>query len=95
MATGRPEEIEEERRLLYVALTRPRSELDVYVPLRYYHQRFGSGDRHSYGQVSRFLQGPVRDTMNRVGPSARPDQMVPVLLGGAAAQVDAMLEDLW
>ncbi len=94
MSTGRPEELEEERRLLYVALTRPRHELDVYVPLRYYHQRFGAGDRHSYGQVSRFLQGPVRDTMARVGPAAR-TQELPVLAGGAAAQVDALLEDLW
>lgn len=96
MATGRPEELEEERRLLYVALTRARHELDVYVPLRYYHQRFGSADRHSYGQVSRFLQGPVRDTMDRVGPR-RPasDDGVPVLTGGAAAEVDALLADLW
>ncbi|MEE8601166.1 ATP-dependent helicase [Euzebya tangerina] len=94
MSTGSPEEIEEERRLLYVALTRAKSELDVYVPLRYYHQRFGGGDRHSYGQVSRFLQGPVRDTMERIGPVAR-ERNVPVLAGGATAKVDALLDDLW
>ena len=93
MATGRPEEVEEERRLLYVALTRARHELDVYVPLRYYHQRFGGGDRHSFGQVSRFLQGPVRDTMAGVGPRPRA-QEVPVLTGGAPAAVDALLDDL-
>ena len=94
MATGRPEEVEEERRLLYVAMTRPRHELDVYVPLRYYHQRFGSGDRHSFGQVSRFLQGPVRDTMEKVGPRD-PDHALPVLTGGATAKVDALLDELW
>ncbi len=94
MATGRPEEVEEERRLLYVALTRARHELDVYVPLRYYHQRFGGSDRHSFGQVSRFLQGPVRDTFQQVGPDGR-QQAVPVLVGGATAVVDAMLDDLF
>ncbi len=94
MSTGRPEEVEEERRLLYVALTRARDSLDAYVPLRYHHQRFGGSDRHSYGQVSRFIQGPVRDTMQRVGPTAR-ERAVPVLAGGATAQVDALLDGLW
>ncbi|AXV07919.1 ATP-dependent DNA helicase UvrD/PcrA [Euzebya pacifica] len=94
MSTGDPDEVEEERRLLYVALTRPRHELDVYVPLRYYHQRFGSGDRHSFGQVSRFLQGPVRDTMARVGPRDA-ERDVPVLAGTAADRVDALLDELW
>ena len=36
MATGSPEEIEEERRLLYVAMTRAKDELDLIVPQRFY-----------------------------------------------------------
>jgi superfamily I DNA/RNA helicase len=36
MATGSPEEIEEERRLLYVAMTRAKDELDLIVPHRFY-----------------------------------------------------------
>jgi len=59
MATGSPEEIEEERRLFYVALTRARSALYVCFPLRFYQSRFGVSDRHSYAQRTRFIPGPL------------------------------------
>lgn len=55
MATGSAEEIEEERRLFYVALTRARRWLYVCVPQRYYSTGRYRGDRHSYAQPSRFL----------------------------------------
>jgi DNA helicase-2/ATP-dependent DNA helicase PcrA len=60
MATGAAETIEEERRLLYVALTRARDVLYVYFPLRYYRRPRGLDDAHSYAQLSRFLDGGVR-----------------------------------
>lgn len=59
MATGSPEEIEEERRLFYVALTRAKNRLYVYCPLRYYHFRPGVSDRHGYAQRTRFLPQSV------------------------------------
>jgi DNA helicase II / ATP-dependent DNA helicase PcrA len=55
MSTGSEEEIEEERRLFYVALTRAKDFLYVCFPLRYYHRKMGLGDRHSYAQLTRFL----------------------------------------
>ena len=57
MATGDPDEIEEERRLFYVALTRARDWLYVCVPLRYYTTGRRLHDRHGYAQPSRFLAG--------------------------------------
>ena len=55
-ATGRPELIEEERRLLYVAMTRAKSELHLLAPLRYFvPQQRRLGDRHVYGARSRFM----------------------------------------
>lgn len=58
MATGSPEQIEEERRLLYVALTRAKTWLYVCQPLRYYFGR-GMTDAHGYAQRSRFLPDDV------------------------------------
>ena len=59
MATGSAEEIEEERRLAYVAMTRARDFLYVTWPLRYYHRWNAMGDRHVYAQRSRFLTDEV------------------------------------
>jgi DNA helicase-2/ATP-dependent DNA helicase PcrA len=59
-ATGRADLIEEERRLLYVAMTRARTDLHLIAPLRYYvTQQSRMGDRHVYGAKSRFLTGAV------------------------------------
>ena len=55
MALSSADEVEEERRLLYVALTRARDTLVVSYPLRYYLRRQPLDDVHSYGQPSRFL----------------------------------------
>jgi DNA helicase II / ATP-dependent DNA helicase PcrA len=65
MACRDQDGIEEERRLLYVAVTRARDGLEVNVPLRYPHQRFGLSDSHSYGQISRFVTAEVRALMDR------------------------------
>ncbi len=60
LATGTTEEIEEERRLLYVAMTRAKDHLDVIVPQRFYvHQQVGFGDRHVYASRTRFLPNRV------------------------------------
>jgi DNA helicase-2/ATP-dependent DNA helicase PcrA len=62
MATRADEEIEEERRLLYVAMTRAKDELDLIVPQRFYtYQQSKTGDRHVYACGSRFIPDAVVD----------------------------------
>jgi DNA helicase-2/ATP-dependent DNA helicase PcrA len=64
-AAGKPEQIEEERRLLYVAMTRARNELHLMSPLKYYvTQQSRMGDAHVYGARSRFLTEPVLATFD-------------------------------
>jgi DNA helicase-2/ATP-dependent DNA helicase PcrA len=59
-STGSAALIEEEKRLLYVAMTRARRELDLIAPLKYYvTQQSRMGDRYVYGAKSRFLTKPV------------------------------------
>jgi len=56
MATGNLEDIEEERRLLYVAMTRAREHLHLVVPNRFFiKQQAQMGDRHVYAQRTRFI----------------------------------------
>jgi DNA helicase II / ATP-dependent DNA helicase PcrA len=56
MATGSAEDIEEERRLLYVAMTRAKEQLHLVVPNRFFiKQQAQMGDRHVYAQRTRFV----------------------------------------
>ncbi len=64
MATKSPEEIEEERRLFYVALTRAKNWLHVCCPLRY-HYRPGASDAHGFAQLTRFLPPEAQRCFDR------------------------------
>jgi ATP-dependent DNA helicase UvrD/PcrA len=56
LAAGTSAEIEEERRLLYVAMTRARDHLDIIVPQRFFvHAQRTNGDRHLYASRTRFI----------------------------------------
>jgi len=63
-ATGKPAMIEEERRLLYVAMTRAKQALSLIAPLKYHvTQQRRDGDKHVYGARSRFLTNALLETM--------------------------------
>src|ERR1017187_3666683 len=66
LGTGTSAEIEEERRLLYVAMTRAKDDLHLVVPQRFftYGQR-STGDRHVYAQRTRFIPKSVLDHFER------------------------------
>jgi DNA helicase-2/ATP-dependent DNA helicase PcrA len=63
-ALGDDDQVEEERRLLYVAMTRARNHLAVSYPLNVYDTRRGAD--YSLDQVSRFLDRGVREGMQRM-----------------------------
>jgi DNA helicase-2/ATP-dependent DNA helicase PcrA len=64
-ATGKPELIEEERRLMYVAMTRAKQSLSLVAPLRFHvTQQARTGDRHVYGARSRFITDRLMSSMH-------------------------------
>ena len=65
-----PEETDEERRLMYVAMTRARNHLSIVYPLNAYSTRRGSD--YSLDQLSRFIDRGVRDRMERVTVGVAP-----------------------
>lgn len=60
LGVGSKDETEEERRLLYVAMTRARDSLDLIVPQRFYTSgQSGRGDRHVYAGRTRFIPDTI------------------------------------
>jgi DNA helicase-2/ATP-dependent DNA helicase PcrA len=89
LATGAAHEIEEERRLLYVAMTRAKDHLHLVVPQRFFaHQQRGNGDRHMYAACTRFIPAAIREKFDsRAWPPAvaaaahKASQRAPVDIG--------------
>lgn len=88
MATGSRDELEEERRLLYVAMTRAKEQLHLIVPQRFYvTQQSGGGDRHLYAGRTRFITQAMCERFEQLAwpeaalqpgrdPMARPQEPV-------------------
>src|SRR5712664_1020749 len=56
LGAGTSAELEEERRLLYVAMTRAKDDLHLVVPQRFFaHGQHSQGDRHVYASRTRFI----------------------------------------
>ncbi|MGY3533152.1 hypothetical protein ACVILK_003260 [Bradyrhizobium embrapense] len=56
LGAGTSAELEEERRLLYVAMTRAKDHLHLVVPQRFFtHGQHSQGDRHVYASRTRFI----------------------------------------
>ncbi len=95
-AGGKPEQIEEERRLLYVAITRARAQLELIHPLRFHiTQQPRLGDKHVYGARSRFLTDKVLACFRQ--ETAQIEEAADARLPAATVRVDAAarLRDLW
>ena len=96
-AAGRPELLEEERRLLYVAMTRAKQELHLIAPVRFYvTQQSRTGDRYVHGARSRFLTEPVLARFERAAWPAQFDGGVTTAAEpGPRIDVAAQLRKLW
>jgi DNA helicase-2/ATP-dependent DNA helicase PcrA len=92
MALSSPDGLEEERRLLYVALTRARRGLEIYVPVRYFHHPRGADDASGLGKTSRFLTDEVESLVEVQHPSDSPPALAAAQIH---EQVSVELDALW
>jgi DNA helicase-2/ATP-dependent DNA helicase PcrA len=96
-ATGKPKMIEEERRLLYVAMTRAKQSLSLIAPLRYHvTQQRKDGDKHVYGARSRFLTEALLATMDKRF-EGRPESQAGQFRMRSNRQIDvaARMREMW
>jgi len=79
LGAGTSAELEEERRLLYVAMTRAKDDLHLIVPQRFFtHGQHSQGDRHVYASRTRFIPEKLLTLFERTN--------WPVVSPGAAAR---------
>ncbi len=95
MATGSKEEIEEERRLLYVAMTRARDHLYLVQPHRFYTgSSRRNGDRHIYAPRTRFVPNDLLPLFEHAASGSPAPLDTPVAPSGGL-NVAAKLREMW
>jgi DNA helicase II / ATP-dependent DNA helicase PcrA len=97
LGTGTSAEIEEERRLLYVAMTRAKDDLHLITPQRFFtHGQNAQGDRHVYASRTRFIPDGLLGLFERTAwPMAAPGPAVRPASEGVRVDVGARMRGMW
>ena len=96
LGTGTTPELEEERRLLYVAMTRAKDSLHLVVPHRFFtHGQNAKGDRHVYASRTRFIPSALLPCFESTawppaGATGRPSERPQVRI-----DIGARLRAMW
>ena len=97
LGTGQSHEIEEERRLLYVAMTRAKDDLHLMVPQRFFtHGQNALGDRHVYAARTRFIPNEILNLFQCTAwPVASPSASGRSESQGPRVDVAARMRGMW
>lgn len=96
LGTGTTEEIEEERRLLYVAMTRAKEDLHLMVPQRFFtHGQSATGDRHVYAARTRFIPDALLGRFERTSWPAAPAEAGRTPREGPRLDLRAQMRGMW
>ena len=97
-ATRTSDEIEEERRLLHVAMTRAKDELDLIVPQRLFmYQQNGHESGHVYTSMSRFIPKSIHHAFEPKHWSERPNDSISGRSRSISRSIDvaSSVERMW
>jgi DNA helicase II / ATP-dependent DNA helicase PcrA len=97
LGAGTTAELEEERRLLYVAMTRAKDDLHLLVPQRFFtHGQHAQGDRHVYASRTRFIPDRLLGLFERTTwPTAVAESTVCAASRGPRIDVGARMRGMW
>ena len=97
LAVGSSAEIEEERRLLYVAMTRAKDSLDLVTPQRFFvHGQHAQGDRHVFASRTRFIPATLLQFFEVCGwPQARAESPAAIRARQVRVDVGARMRGMW
>lgn len=96
LGAGARDEIEEERRLLYVAMTRAKDDLHLVVPQRFFtHGQSATGDRHVYANRTRFIPNALLSQFERVAWPIAAAEASRAPSTGPKVDVRAKMRGMW
>jgi DNA helicase II / ATP-dependent DNA helicase PcrA len=97
LGTGSTAEIEEERRLLYVAMTRAKDDLHVLLPQRFFtHAQSAHGDRHVYASRTRFIPNHLLGLFEQTSwPTSAPRDAVSSTPRAVRVDVGSRMRQMW
>jgi DNA helicase-2/ATP-dependent DNA helicase PcrA len=97
LAVGSSAEIEEERRLLYVAMTRAKDNLDLVIPQRFFvHGQHAQGDKHVFASRTRFIPATLLQFFEVCGwPQARAESATAIRAREVRVDVGARMRGMW
>jgi DNA helicase-2/ATP-dependent DNA helicase PcrA len=97
LGAGTSAELEEERRLLYVAMTRAKDDLHLVVPQRFFtHGQHSQGDRHVYASRTRFIPEKLLGLFERTSwPRSSPDSAARGPNRGPRIDIRAQMRGRW
>jgi len=96
LGTGTTEELEEERRLLYVAVTRAKDDLHLVLPQRFFvHGQSVSGDRHLYASRTRFIPDTLLRLFERTSWPMSAEAAGRVASQGTRIDIAARMRERW
>ncbi|MBR0715545.1 ATP-dependent helicase [Bradyrhizobium liaoningense] len=96
LGTGTSAEIEEERRLLYVAMTRAKDDLHLVVPQRFFtHGQAAQGDRHVYASRTRFIPEALVPLFERTSWPQAASGQARTAAQGPRIDVGARMRGMW